>query len=256
MFGWFKSRRRKKLLAEPMVPEWLDYLSNNVEYYKSLSEIERSKLCDCMRIIVAEKHWEGCEGLRVTDEMKVTIAAQASLLLLGVEPGYYFDGVQSILVYPRAFSRSGRSRGGMVVDDDDQELLGEAWHGGPIVLSWPDVLRGGRDARDGRNLVLHEFAHHLDGLDGEMGGSPPLATRDQQQRWYRVTEQEYQRLAKHAARGKATLLDHYGASNKAEFFAVATECFFEQPGEMLQRHSELYAILSDFYRQDPAERKL
>jgi MtfA peptidase len=114
------------------------------------------------------------------------------------------------------------------------------------------VLRCGRNAANGCNVVLHEFAHYLDGLDGEVDGSPPLAG-EQEKTWYRVTEAEYLRLVGSARRGEVTLLDHYGASNRAEFFATATECFFEQPRAMQRRHPELYDVLQDFYRQDPAQ---
>ena len=131
-------------------------------------------------------------------------------------------------------------------------LQGEAWYRGPIVLSWRDVLESGRNADGGHNLVFHEFAHYLDGLDGEVDGDPPLAGREQQQNWYRVTEAEYRRLVGQARRNEVSLLDHYGASNRAEFFAVATECFFEQPQAMQRVHAELYAALRDFFRQDPA----
>ena len=255
MFSWFKNRRRRKLLAEPFPGEWHDFLSDNVYHYKQLSDDQQAKLRDNTRIIAAEKSWEGCEGLDVTEEMKITIAAQASLLLLGHDPGYYFDGVHSVLIFPDVITRSGRQQSGLIVDEREHEMLGEAWQGGPIVLSWPDVLDGGRNAGDGRNLVLHEFAHHLDGLDGEMGGAPPMPNRADQQRWYRVTEREFQRLVDAAEQRKATLLDSYGASNKAEFFAVSTECFFERPRDMRKRHPDLYEILHDFYRQDPAARK-
>jgi Flp pilus assembly protein TadD len=131
-------------------------------------------------------------------------------------------------------------------------LLGEAWYRGPIVLSWRDVLAGGRDETGGRNLVFHEFAHYVDALDGDVDGTPPLVGRERQRTWFRVTEAEYLRLVGQARRDEVSLLDHYGATNRAEFFAVATECFFEQPRAMWKQHRQLYRVLRDFYRQHPA----
>jgi Mlc titration factor MtfA (ptsG expression regulator) len=137
--------------------------------------------------------------------------------------------------------------------DEDAINLGEAWHDRRVRLSWPDVLRGGRDPSDGINLVLHEFAHHLDGLDGDMGGLPPQETPAKQLRWQQVIEQEYDRLLADVEASHDTLLDPYGTENQAEFFAVVTECFYEQPRELKREHPDLYAILRDFYHVEPAE---
>ena len=204
-------------------------------------------------MLVAEKNWTGGSGFVVTDEMKVTVAGQAALLVLGMDEPYYFDGVQSIILYEGPYQHPGRLHSWYGIFAEGVPVYGEAWYRGPIVLSWRQVLSGGRDRSDGNNVVLHEFAHYIDGLDGDVSGSPPLADRRQQQMWYRVTEAEYRRLVGQARRNEVSLLDHYGASNRAEFFAVATECFFEQPGAMKRQHAELYGVLRDFYRQDPAE---
>ena len=158
--------------------------------------------------------------------------------------------MQSIIVYPGAFSDSPR-RERYSIFGHRRVLIGQAWYHSPIVLSWRDVLRCGRNESQGSNVVLHEFAHHLDGLDGDVDGSPPL-TGQKLQEWYRVAEAEYRRLVGNALRGEATILNYYGATNLVEFFAVATECFFERPQAMCRQHGELYAILRDFYRQDPA----
>lgn len=254
MLLWLKQWRRRRLLATPFPERWYGYLSANVHYFAELSDGERAKLCDDLRIIVAEKSWEGCEGLVVTEEMKVTVAAQASLLVLGIEPSYFFDRTETILIYPKAFSRAVRSQTG-IVDEGGETRLGEAWHEGPIVLSWPDVLMGGRGANDGRNLVMHEFAHHLDRLDGEMGGTPPIQDEEQRKRWRQVVDREYLSLCHAVRQGIPTLLDPYAATNKAEFFAVSTECFFELPRDLRAVHSELYEVLRDFYHQDPAVRE-
>lgn len=251
MFGsYFKNRRRLKLLAQPLAVEWQAIIERNVAVYARLSSEQQRRLRDCTQIILAERPFEGCRGLVMTDEVQVTIAAQAALLLLG-EEGYYFDRVPSILVYPAAYVRE-HSLGWQGPVDQDSEMLGESWHRGSIILSWPAVLAGGRDAGDGQNLVLHEFAHHLDGLDGEMGGTPPLLRRSAQRHWHDVFDREYRTLCDDVEQGRVTLLDPYGATNQAELFAVATECFFERPLELRERHAELFECLSGFYKLDPA----
>jgi Mlc titration factor MtfA (ptsG expression regulator) len=252
IFGWLKSRRRKELLSQPFPDEWLNWLQKNVRHYRQIGEAQEAKLRQLVRVFVAEKVWEGCDGLEVTDEMRVTIAGSACLLAVGVEPNFYFDRVETILLFPDKFVRPPEWHGGMLVDDLGLPTLGEAWHRGPIVLSWKTVKRESAGRARGQNLVLHEFAHHLDGLDGDMDGTPPFSRAEQYGNWHRVTEREFRRLAKQSARGEATLLDHYGATNNAEFFAVSTECFFECPREMREQHRELYAALSEFYQQDPA----
>jgi Mlc titration factor MtfA (ptsG expression regulator)/Flp pilus assembly protein TadD len=245
IFSWLKNQRRKALLAEPLPAQWLRWIERNVRHYAHLDRDRQARIHDTTKVVVAEKDWVGGSGFVVTDEMKVTIAAEAAVLALGMEEPYYFDGVLSIILYPGPYRHPMSFGGG--------EVYGEAWHRGPIVLAWREVLRGGRGEDDGRNLVFHEFAHYIDGLDGEIDGSPPLVCREQQQAWYRVTEAEYLRLLGQARRDEVSLLDHYGASNRAEFFAVATECFFEQPRAMQVQHAELYGVLRDLYRQDPAE---
>lgn len=248
MFAWFTKRRRRKLLAATLPENSRKLLRQNVWQYSLLPRDLQTKLENCVKVFVAEKYWEGCNGLQISELMKLTIAGQASLLLLGTDD-YYFEGVRTLLIYPRSFRR--KSRQGWIVDED-QHNAGEAWQGGPIVLSWADV-RKGNHAADGQNVVVHEFAHHLDGLDGEMGGSPPFDHADDQKRWYEVLQHEYQTLRQAAQAGQWTLLDYYGATNQAEFFAVASEFFFELPVELQQAHPELYELLTRLYKIDPRQ---
>lgn len=212
-----------------------------------LSETELAKLRNCVRIFCAEKHWEGCDGLKLTDEIRVTIAANASLMLLGVE-GFYFDNVKTILVYPGVFGREANH--GMLAGGQEHRS-GEAWQGGPIVLSWQDARRDGQHFNS-RNVVIHEFAHALDGLDGEMGGNPSFDSSDTAAAWTRVVDREFNALREAQQWGHPTLLDHYGAKSRAEFFAVASETFFEQPHELAAYHYELFDLLRTYYRVDPA----
>lgn len=248
MFGFFKNRRRQKLLQQPLPTAWRAIIERNVAIYSRLSPAERLRLEATTLVLASERPFIGCRGLQIDDEVKVTIGAQAALLLLG-EEGYYFERVPSIIVYPQSFTRRHAPHEQV---QEDVELLGEAWQSSSIVLSWPAVLAGGRSSPPGQNLVLHEFAHHLDGLDGEMGGAPPLPTYAAQHRWREVFDREYAALCTAVSAGKPTLLDEYGATKPAEMFAVATECFFGQPVEMRHRHGDLYECFRGFYKVDPA----
>lgn len=253
ILSWLRARRRRKLLATPFPEEWLAYVERNVWQYAGLRPEEQARLRDVLRVLVVEKNWEGCRGLVLTDEMKVTIAAQASLLLLGLEHDYY-PRVLSILVNPAGFVPRNSTTGPDGVVRPEAGRLGEAWYRGPVVLSWASIRPRKRSAEHSFNLVIHEFAHQLDMEDREIDGTPPLETAEQYRRWQQVMRGEHQKLVKAAAHGDPTFLDTYGASDPAEFFAVASESFFEAPAGLLERHAELYAILKDFYRQDPANR--
>lgn len=255
-FQWFTERRRRAILAEPFPEQWQAVLWRNVRHYARLTPSEQAKMRDVSRILVAEKNWEGCGGLAISDEIKVTVAAEAALLVLGFEDEY-FDMVQSILVYPDAYVAHGHefAAGGFVVEgESDRE--GEAWYRGPVILSWHDVLAAARCRAGGENLVLHEFAHQLDMQNGRVAdGVPPMESAEQYRRWQEVLDAEYAHLVSECERGRRTLLDCYAATSPAEFFAVATECFFERPRKMAQRHPELYESLRGYYRQDPAARE-
>jgi Mlc titration factor MtfA (ptsG expression regulator) len=252
IFSWLRKRRRKKLLAEPFPKHWLPWLEKQ-PFYRGLDEGERAPLHDILRVIVAEKNFEGCAGLEITEEMKVVIAAQAALLLLGIDHDHY-RRVRTILVYPSSYSvdRMRREAGGIV--SDGAHVAGQAWYRGPVILSWDAAEHGAWDPKDGHNLVLHEFAHKLDMLDGSVDGTPPLREREDYRTWARVMTEEFSNLKAGRRRGRKTVLDRYGATNEAEFFAVATETFFEKSLQMEKHHPELYALLRNFYRQDPAAR--
>jgi Mlc titration factor MtfA (ptsG expression regulator) len=252
-FSWLRNRRRRRILAKPFPPAWLEVLNQNVPLYGLLAEAEQATLRDDLRIFAAEKNWEGCGGLVLTDEMRVTIAAHACLLLLGIDHDS-FERVYTILVYPSGFRSPEGWQGPDGVVHTDVGLLGEAWLRGPVILAWDDVLAGARNARDGRNVVLHEFAHQVDYLDGVADGTPPLRSREQYRRWHDVMTAEYTRLAEESEHGRPQVLDAYGATNPAEFFAVATECFFEKPLQMKHRHPQLYDVLREYYCQDTARR--
>jgi Mlc titration factor MtfA (ptsG expression regulator) len=255
IFSWLRQRRRGRILAKPFPSDWLQYLRKNVVHYQYLAEAEQARLRDDLRVFIAEKSWEGCGGLQMTDEIKVTIAAQACLLVLGMEHNYY-DRVQSILVYPHGYRAPTHEGGpGGAILETTADRLGEAHYRGPVILSWAEVLADGRRPGGGTNLVIHEFAHQLDMLDGVIDGTPPLRDREQARRWHNVMTAEYQRLIEASEQGRATLLDQYGTVDEGEFFAVATECFFDKPTRMSRRHPQLYDLLREYYRQDPAARE-
>ena len=251
MFGLSKSERRAKIREHPFPAEWSKILDKNVPIYGRLHELDKAELRGLIQIFIAEKIFEGCAGLEITDEIKVTIAAQACVLLLRRETDVY-PNLITVLVYPSAYVSSMPQHGPFgLVTEGPQGRLGEAWTSGVVVLSWDDVKLGASDVRDGQNVVFHEFAHQLDQEDGSSDGSPILPSRKLYSAWARVLGQEYDELRKIAETGKKSVLDTYGATEPAEFFAVATEAFFEKPVQLKKKHPELYEELKMYYAQDP-----
>jgi hypothetical protein len=188
----------------------------------------------------------------MTDEIKLTIAAQACLLLLHRETGYYPE-LSSILVYPSAYVvKNTRQKVGDLVVESDQVRLGESWVRGAVVLAWDAVQHGAANPHDGHNVVLHEFAHQLDAEDGAMNGAPDLGRPSSYSAWARALGAEYEELLERVAAHQPADIDEYGATSPAEFFAVVTEAFFETGARLKRDHPELYEVLRAFYRQDPA----
>lgn len=250
MFG-FRERRRRRLRAAPFPPAWLEIIERNFRVHDRLNPADRAELLGHVQVFLAEKKFEGCGGLAMTDEIRVTVAAQACLLLLHREPRYYPELV-SILVYPHAYVATAAQRGpGGIVTEGPSARLGESWTRGVLVLSWDDTLAAGRDVAGGHNVVLHEFAHQLDQENGAVDGAPALERRGLYAAWARILSAEFEQLRRDAARGRPTDIDPYGATNPAEFFAVVTEEFFERPAALRHNHPELYEELELFYRQDP-----
>ena len=247
-----KERRRRRRRSRPFPKEWESVLARSVPRYPLLTPADRDELKGHIRVFLAEKHFEGAAGLEITDEIRVTIAAQACLLLLHRKTDYY-PGLSSIIVYPHEYvaRHIERSPGGFV-HEGRQVRLGESSPRGAVVLSWDHVRAGASAIDDCRNVVFHEFAHQLDAEDGRTDGAPPLPRRSSTIAWARILGREYEALRRRTARGEATLLDRYAASNPAEFFAVATECFFKSPARLRAEHPELYEELKAYYRQDPA----
>jgi Mlc titration factor MtfA (ptsG expression regulator) len=257
MFHWLRDHHRDEVRKRPFPPEWDSFVRANVAHYSMLDDAERTELCATMQVFLEEKHWEGCGGLDLTDEIRVTIAALACLLQLGL-PHDYYRNVESILVYPSTVVPPEYQPGvfesiaGPV--DTSTPILGQAFARGPVILVWDAVLHGARHPEQGHNVVYHEFAHKLDMLDGAADGTPAFADRDQLAEWVTVCSREFLRLRRLAEEGHKTFLDAYGAKNEAEFFAVATEEFFDRPLALRQHAPDLYRVLSAYYCQDPAGR--
>lgn len=250
MFSWFRNRRRRKLLAEPFPSRWEAILQRNVGHYSLLSTAEQSRVRDILRVLVAEKEWEGCGGLRVTEEMQVTIAAQAALPIMNLEHDYYAR-VLSIVVYPDSF-RTPVAEDGWEDDGlSDTILSGQAVYRGPVILSWNEVLAEGRDPSAGYNVVIHEFVHQLDFLDNVINGTPPLADRSLAERWGPVMTAAFERHRGYVERGEDLFFTEHAADDETEFFADAAEAFFCQPQALEQEEPEVFELLLGYFRLDP-----
>jgi len=254
IFHWWKARRRTRILSAPFPSSWNEWLDRDIPQVALLAESQQQRLRDLTQILVAEKNWEGCNGLILTEEMQVVIAGMAALLVAGFPEAEYFDHVASILVYPESYvAQSTRILGSGTVIEGPQARIGEAWHRGPVIVSWEDIQYTIENETFGRNVVLHEFAHQLDMLNGRIAdGEPILPTVERAQTWNAVMQSAFDQLVTACRQGERTLIDCYGATSRAEFFAVTTELFFEGPTPLRHWHPEVYAELSRYYGLDPA----
>jgi hypothetical protein len=244
--------RRRRILDREFPESWLRILQRRLPFFASLSAQEQQRLLELIRLFLADKQFIGCAGQEIDDDIRITIAAQACLLVLN-RPESHYQNLRSILVYPSTFvaRREVRDELGLV-STSHTAMLGESWSQGKVVLAWDNVEHGVRDLHDGQNVVLHEFAHQLDSESGATNGAPLLLTRGGYKSWATVFQMEFEQLQQSVLLHQPSLIDEYGATNPAEFFAVATETFFERPREMAAHHSELYRELSGFFRIDPA----
>lgn len=228
-------------------------MRNAFPLFNKLPPELKQKLREKIQVFVAEKNFEGVKEFEITDEVRVLIAAQACLLLLGNDQRD-FDRLETILVFPDTYAATSQEMiGESVVSEREHSVLGQSWDAGVVSLSWRSAERGAANPHDGRNVVIHEFAHQLDQESGVADGAPVLRARSRYAAWQRVFAQEYERLRDRIEQGRRTVMDGYGATHPAEFFAVASECFFEKPRQLKKRRPELYAELQTFYGQDPVE---
>ena len=252
MFDFLEKRRRAAIRAHPFPEGWREIIDRNVAYVARLTAEERTNLEGLVQVFLAEKRMEGCGGLELTDEIRVTIAAEACRLILHREFDIYPELV-TVLVYPTAYRAKKTTHEGPVVIESEDARLGESWMRGAVVLAWDHVLASAKRL-GGDNVVLHELAHQLDAEDGAMDGAPRLGNRARYASWARVLGAEFKELSERLHEGRSTDIDPYGATSPPEFFAVVTEMFFEQGPQLKRRHPELYAELAAFYHQDPAAR--
>jgi len=245
--------RLKKAIEAPFPGNWVTIVERNIAIYRNLPMHLRLQLRYLIKQFIHQKHFTGAGGLKITDEIRVTIAAEACMLLLNRKTNVY-PALRYIIVYPSAFVVD-RPRGGAdgIVSEGRTGLLGESWSNGKVILAWDNVLHGSSNFVDGQNVVLHEFAHQLDSESGSTNGAPILAGNNCLRTWATTLSDEFVELQKDAWKGKRSLIDHYGATNPAEFFAVSTETFFEKPQQMARHHAELFEVLKCYYRIDPGE---
>ncbi|MEZ8185064.1 MULTISPECIES: M90 family metallopeptidase [Shewanella] len=248
---WRRNRQRSIVASKPFPTLWRNILKKRFPYFKAMPTDLQLQLKKHIQVFISEKQFVGCDGFDINDEVKVTIAAQACLLLLNRKTDYY-PKLKQILVYPSAFIvHQNRTDIAGVYSTQRNVLLGESWEYGKVVLSWNSTVEGAADPFDGSNVVIHEFAHQLDQEDGSANGAPPLRDITSYRSWSATLGQEFKQLQHCAQQHIPSLFNYYGATNPAEFFAVISETFFERPIEFYQQHNQLYKELSQFYQLDP-----
>jgi Mlc titration factor MtfA (ptsG expression regulator) len=244
-FWWLKGRQRKArrtaCLATPLPDEARQILVRTSPIYSRLPTEFRERLEGYIQVFMAETNFEGCGGQEITDEVRITIAAQACILLLGRERPVY-PKLRTVLVYPHTYVAGGEGGGAR---------LGESWESGVVVLSWNSVKGGAANIHDGHNVTVHEFAHQLDQEDGSADGTPTLDSSTAYHSWVSHLSTEYADFLERVDSHRKTVVDQYGATNPAEFFATATEAFLEKPRQLQRRRPELYEELKAYYRMDP-----
>jgi len=255
--GWlwgpplWAEQRRWRLRRRPFPHAWREILQRRMPYFRRLPADLQLQLKKHIQVLVAEKPVIGCAGLEVSEEMRVLIAAQAGLLLLNRRAGY-FPNLSQVLLYPGAFIVDRVQRDGIGLEQGERRvLLGESWQQGQVILSWADVLAGADDPADGRNVVIHEFAHQLDQENGPANGAPFLGRRERYARWAATLGAAFAALRERVANELPGVLDSYGATDPAEFFAVASEAFFEQPEALAAEQPALFGELAGYYRVNP-----
>jgi Mlc titration factor MtfA (ptsG expression regulator) len=250
---WWRRKREARVLLQRAIPDglWLGTLQR-YPFLQQRDQADRDELRRLATLFLADKEFFGAEGLVVTDEMAVAVAAQACLPILKLGLASYDSFIGIVMHSDEVVARRQATDDAGVVHDYDEVLSGEAMEGGPVMLSWRDVAEAGASAEVGYNVVIHEFVHVLDMRDGVADGIPPMASRSERKHWLEVLSGEYERLREDVDRGFDTFLDPYGAESLEEFFPVAAEAFFVAPQGLHAEHPALYALLRGYFRQDPA----
>ncbi|MDI6796254.1 MAG: zinc-dependent peptidase [Desulfatibacillaceae bacterium] len=246
-----KSRRRAALFEKPFPGEWQKLLEKTVPLYRSLPQELKAPLHGLVNIFLDEKNFEGAGGFVMTDSVRLTVAAQACMLLLGSRTKEVFPLLKSIVIYPGAYRVCEEEAIGDLVVKSDAVWVGESWEQGTLVLAWDQVEHEMANPDEATNVILHEFAHQLDAQNSEADGLPPMPNLQMAQKWQEVFNRSYEKLESDLKAERQTDLDDYGASNPAEFFAVATETFFQTPQKLKAKAPELYGLLALFYGLAP-----
>ncbi len=256
LFDFFKNRRRERVLRKTHLDdaEWNRAL-NDYSFTRALNSDERARLKQLTILFLAEKPINGAGNLNIDNGARLAIAIQACMLILNLDLDWYKTWTEVIL-YPGGFvTRHEEVDEAGVVHVVEQPMSGESWPNGTVVLSWTDVQQAGQAENEGGyNVVIHEFAHQIDMLNGEANGFPPLHKTMSRKQWAAVFSQAYEHFCKRVDDWEDTVIDEYAAENPAEFFAVISEAFFEAPLAVRNEYSDVYAQLALFYRQDPAAR--
>lgn len=242
--------RRWRLGRKPLPESSLRIIQSALPPWPKMPPELQRQLLERIRFFLADKTFEGCGGLVMSDEIRITIAAQACLLLLNPKVPCY-PKLDTILVYPTAY-RDNQKRFINTDEHDRRTKAGESWQSGNVVLAWDHVVAGITNYQDGHNVTFHEFAHQLDQDDGYADGTPVLPFTSYAT-WARVFTREYKALIDEVRKGRRTVLDAYGTEHPAEFFAVATEAFFEKPRQLKLKHAELFHELRQYYCVDPSQ---
>lgn len=249
--GLWRRWRRARIARQPFPERWRRLLRRRMPAFARLPPDLQQQLKRRIQVFVAEKPFIGCAGLAVTEEMRVLVAAQACLLTLNRPPGG-FDLLREVLLYPGAFVVDRLATDPLGLQRDERRVLaGESWQRGQVILSWDDVLRGAADPEDGRNVVIHEFAHQLDQESGPANGAPFLGRRDHYAPWAQALGAAFADLQRRVSLGEPSVVDAYGAGEPAEFFACAAEAFFERPAALAAEQPALYGALAGYFRVDP-----
>jgi Mlc titration factor MtfA (ptsG expression regulator) len=248
---YWREYQRDKIRSQPFIKPWRKIIQQRMPYFGQMPTDLQIQLKQHIQVFLAEKTFVGCNGVKITDEIRITIAAQACLLLLNRKTNFY-PKLQTILVYPRAFIKEQQNmEAGGLNYSQKVALAGESWDFGKVVLSWQDTLEGAKIPDDGNNVVIHEFAHQLDQENGRANGAPILDKGQSYKCWSDVFSAQFEQLKRQEKTGSPSLFDYYGATNPAEFFAVTSEVFFEQANQFHTKHPMLYQQLKNYYQVDP-----
>lgn len=245
-----RKRRRQELLEAALSDDERAIIADQVPLVRRLPQDLREKLEGKINLFLEQVEFQGCNGLDVTDEMALSIATQACLLVVNTEAWY--DDLTTVMVYPGAFKSVRAQMDGYVVTETEIIRTGESWSRGPVILSWADSEQGAQDDRDGHNVVLHEFAHQLDNRSGHTDGVPLLNRGQSFAEWSRVFEEAYKRHVRNVEAGRRTVIDAYGMEGYEEFFATSVEVFFEKPARLRHDEPDVYEQLQQLFCLDPA----